>query len=166
MAEPDLATQFTLANADDHVGGKLVTSGWLDIDQDLVNEFGHATYWDTWMHCDAERCAEESPFGGALLHGFHAVSLVSRFMRMSGIAPADSAGSLNYGMDRVRILQPVVIGNGIRLRDHISLLGVERKSAGVVLKTAHEIECEHLSSNVAYVEYLSLWLPPVSAGAQ
>ena len=63
-------------------------------------------------------------------------------------------------MDRVRILKPVVIGDGIRVRDRITLMDVKDKGDGKkLLKTAHGIEVDGLSEIAAYVEYLNLWLP-------
>lgn len=150
----------TLATLADHVGTGIWTSGWIEIDQAMVDEFGRATLWDTWMHCDPERCARESPYGGTLLHGFHAVALVTRFLRESGFEPVDGAYSLNCGTDKVRLLQPVVIGEGVRLRDHIRLLAVQpRRGARYRVKTSHEIECEGMDGAIAYVEYVALWHP-------
>jgi len=63
-------------------------------------------------------------------------------------------------MDKVRILEPVVIGDGIRVRDRIALMDVKDKGDGKrLLKTAHRIEVDGLSEISAYVEYLNLWLP-------
>jgi len=149
---------FLLANAERFIGRELALSDWLEIGQERVDEFGRATYWDVWMHCDPERCARESPYGGTLLHGFHAIALVTKFLRMSGVDPADGAYSLNYGTDKSRVLQPVVVGAGVRLRDRISLLEVTRRDeTRVLLKTGHEIECEGMDGPVAFVEYLNMW---------
>ena len=149
---------FSLGNIEKFVGRELALSDWLAVDQTMVNDFGRVTYWDTWMHCDAQRCERESPYGGALMHGFHAVALVTRFLRMSGIEPVDGSYHLNYGTDKVRILQPVVIGDGIRLRDRIRLLSADTNADGSVrMKTGHEIECDKNEGPVAYVEYIGLW---------
>ena len=102
-------------------------SEWLDIDQMQVNIFGEVTRWPTWMHNDRDRAARESPYGGTIIHGFFLVSLITYFVRAAGIDPVDGKHSLNYGMNKVRILKPTVIGGGIRVRDRIGLMAVEEK---------------------------------------
>ena len=156
MANPDIS----LANVHEYVGQEIGQTDWLDIDQMQVNVFGEVTRWPTWMHNDRDRAARESPYGGTIIHGFFLVSLVTYFVRPGGVNPADGAYSLNYGMDKVRILEPVVIGDGIRVRARIALMDVKDKGDGKrLLKTAHRIEVDGLSKIAAYVEYLNLWLP-------
>ena len=156
MANPDIS----LANVHEYVGQEIGQTDWLDIDQMQVNIFGEVTRWPTWMHNDRDRAARESPYGGTIIHGFFLVSLVTYFVRTDGVDPVDGAYSLNYGMDKVRILEPVVIGDGIRVRDRIALMDVKDKENGKrLLKTAHRIEVDGLSKIAAYVEYLNLWLP-------
>ena len=67
----------------------------------------------------------------------------------SGLRPTDSKFSMNYGLDKVRFLQPVPIGNGFRLRDHISISEVlPRKDGRVLIKTTHDLEVEGLKGTV------------------
>jgi len=151
---------FALANADQFVGQEIALSDWITIDQDQVDRFGAVTRWPTWMHVDPERCAKESPYGGTLVHGFLVVSLLSYFLEASGARPKDGARSLNYGLDKVRVLQPMVTGDGVRLRDRITLLDVTDRGDGKkLLKTAHEIEVEGLEGPAVYAEYLNFWFP-------
>ena len=57
--------------------------------------------------------------------------------------PEDGRNPLNYGLDKVRILQPIIIGDGVRLRSHITLLDAQPKAGGdMLLKTRHDIEAE------------------------
>ena len=150
---------FFLSKAAERVGEKLGVSDWVFIDQIQVNIFGEVTRWRTPGHCDPEY-AKAGPYGGTLLHGFHMVSLMSHFFRDIGLWPEDGTNPLNYGMDKVRVLQPVVIGDGVRLRSHITLLGVTDKDNGeYLLKTSHEVEVEGLSGPALYAEYLSYWFP-------
>ena len=64
-------------------------------------------------------------------------------------------------MDKVRILRPVLIGEGIKLRDRISLLDVQDKGEGCrLVKTGHQIETDdNAEGPAAYIEYLNLWYP-------
>ena len=132
---------FLLANAHTFIGQELAVTDWVFINQMQVNVFGEVTRWNHWMHSDPERCAEESPYGGTLVHGFMMVSLITHFHAIANLRPADAARSLNYGMDKVRVLQPVIVGDGVYLRDRITLLDVQEKGEGKLLfRTANVIE--------------------------
>ncbi len=156
MANADIL----LSNAHEFVGREIGLTDWLDIDQMQVNIFGEVTRWPTWMHNDRDRAARESPYGGTIIHGFFLISLITYFVRIGGIDPADGSTSLNYGMDKARVLQPVVIGDGIRVRDRIGLMKVVDKGDGKRLfTTSHHIEVEGLDGPAAYVEYLNMWFP-------
>mgnify|MGYP001974749015 FL=1 len=156
MAHPDI----TLANAHEYIGQEIGLSEWLDIDQMQVNIFGEVTRWPTWMHNDRDRAARESPYGGTIIHGFFLVSLITYFVRAAGIDPVDGKHSLNYGMNKARILKPTVIGGGIRVRDRIGLMAVEDKDAGSrFFTTSHLIEVAGQDDPAAYVEYLNYWFP-------
>ncbi len=150
---------FLLSDARDRIGEKLGVSDWVFIDQIQVNVFGEVTRWRTPGHCDPEY-ARKGPYGGTLMHGFHMVGLLSHFFKDAGLFPQDGARPLNYGLDKVRVLQPVVIGEGVRLRSHISLLDVTDKGPGeYLLKTCHEVEADGSEGYVLYAEYLTYWFP-------
>jgi len=149
-----------LANVHEYIGKEVAVTDWVALDQMQVNVFGEITRWAKRGHCDAEWAREHSPYGGTLVHGFFMVSLVTHFLELGGLLYRDGRNPLNYGMDKVRILHPVVIGDGVRLRDRISIMTVEDKDAGRrLIKTKHHIEAEGSDRPAAYVEYLNLWTP-------
>ena len=150
---------FLLSSAATRIGEKLGVSDWVFIDQVQVNVFGEVTRWRTPGHCDPEY-ARKTPYGGTLIHGFHMLALLSHFYRSAELSPVDGQNPLNYGLDRVRVLKPVIIGDGVRLRSHISLLAVTPKPSGeFLLKTCHEVEVEGIADRVLYAEYLTYWHP-------
>lgn len=150
---------FLLATAGERIGESLGTSDWVFIDQVQVNVFGEVTRWRTPGHCEPEH-GKKSRYGGTLMHGFHMVALLSHFYRDAGLWPVDGQSPLNYGLDKVRVLKPVVIGDGVRLRSHIKLLEATPKGNGeYLLKTTHEIEVEGVDGHVMYAEYLTYWFP-------
>lgn len=150
---------FLLHTARERIGEPLGISDWVHIDQVQVNVFGEVTRWRTPGHCDPEY-AKTTRYGGTLVHGFHMVALLSHFYRDSGLWPEDARNPLNYGLDRVRVLQPVVVSDGVRLRSHITLLDAQDKGRGEwLLKTSHELEAEGIDGRVLYAEYLTYWFP-------
>ncbi|HBF63071.1 MAG TPA: hypothetical protein DDW59_06520, partial [Gammaproteobacteria bacterium] len=98
-----MTSPFLLANAQQQVGQALGISPWVFIDQVQVNVFAEVTRWRTPGHCDPEH-AKTTSYGGTLLHGFHAIALLSHFYKSSQLWPEDGRNPLNYGLDKVRIL--------------------------------------------------------------
>ncbi|MEM7018919.1 MAG: MaoC/PaaZ C-terminal domain-containing protein [Pseudomonadota bacterium] len=159
MSTAETTRPFLLTEAAERIGEKLGVSDWVFIDQTQVNVFGEVTRWRTPGHCDPEY-AKNGPYGGTIIHGFHMVGLLSHFFKDSGLQPQDGEYPLNYGLDKVRVLKPVVIGDGVKLRSHISLLGATDKGKGeMLLKTCHELEADGVEGRVLYAEYLTYWFP-------
>lgn len=153
-------TEFLLSNAHRFIGQQIALTDWMTIDQDQVDRFGEVTRWTPWMHVDPERCARESPYGGTLVHGFFIVSLITHFMETAGVRPKDGAYSLNYGMDKVRVLRPVITGDGVRIRDRVKLMDVvDRGDGRKLIKTSHEFEVDGQEGPAVYAEYLNFWFP-------
>ncbi len=154
---------FLLSTAEQRIGEKLGVSDWVFIDQVQVNVFGEVTRWRTPGHCEPEY-GKTTRYGGTLMHGFHMMSLLSHFYRDAKLWPEDGAYPLNYGLDKVRVLKPVVIGDGVRLRSHISLMDATPKPRGeYLLKTCHEIEVAGVDGRVLYAEYLTYWFPKAAS---
>jgi acyl dehydratase len=151
-------SHLTLANAHLFLGQEVAVTDWVSIDQLQTNLFGEVTRWRTPAHCDPAWAKAASPWGGTILHGFLAVSLLSHFS--DAIRPADGRHSVNYGLDKVRVLRPVLIGDGVRLRDRIALIAVTDKGEGrKLLKTGHTMEAEGTDTPFLYAEYLNYWYP-------
>ena len=148
---------FTLAGSEGLVGKRLGISPWVFIDQTQVNVFAEVTRWRTLGHCDPEY-ASNTKYGGTLMHGFHVISLLSHFFKSAELWPEDGQDPLNYGIDKVRILKPIIIGDGVRLRSHISLIEVvPKKGSDMLVKTKHEIEVQNIKGFAIYAEYLTYW---------
>ena len=155
MSQRDVT--FTLAGSEGLVGKRLGISPWVFIDQTQVNVFAEVTRWRTPSHCDPGY-ASNTKYGGTLLHGFHVISLLSHFFKSAELWPEDGQDPLNYGVDKVRILKPIIIGDGVRLRSHISLIEVAPKNGNdMLVKTKHEIEVQNIEGFAIYAEYLTYW---------
>ena len=162
---PKFDGEFLLDIAPQFIGQELAVSDWLVIDQKRVSAFAEATFHDHWMHVDRKRSEAESPYGSTLVQGFLISSLVIYFIDQTGLRPSDAAYALNYGYDKVRFLAPVVTGDGVRVRDRITLLDAQfRDDGNCLMKTAHEIELEGQDKLVAYVEWLALWVRQKTSG--
>ena len=84
-----------------------------------------------WIHTDPERAARETPFGGSIAHGFLTLSMASKFsIDTSKMLPGQVMG-INYGLNKVRFLNPVCAGDQIRGR--FVLKSVTKKSDNQLL---------------------------------
>ena len=102
--------RYTLATVSEFVGRGLGVSNWVTVDQDRIDRFAACTGDDQWIHVDVERARRESPFGGTIAHGYLTLSLLATTLREMGVIPPDAASGLNYGLDKVRFIAPVVAG--------------------------------------------------------
>lgn len=110
------------------IGRQVGVSDWITVDQNRINTFADCTDDHQFIHIDPERAARETPFGGAIAHGFLSLSLLSKMAEQAGIALNGAAMGVNYGFDRVRFLHPVAAGK--RVRGAFHLKGVEERAPG------------------------------------
>ena len=104
----------TLDDLASFVGKELGTSSWVDVDQDRISAFAHATDDHQWIHVDPER-AKDGPFGGTIAHGYLTLSLLIP-MWTDILKVGDAHTVLNYGLNKVRFPSPVPTDSKIRAR--------------------------------------------------
>ena len=97
-----------------HLGEEIGTSEWLTVDQDRINQFADATLDHQWIHVDAERAKNESPYKSTIVHGYLTLSLLPYFWNQ--IIKVNNLKMLvNYGMDKMRFGQAVPVGSRLRM---------------------------------------------------
>ncbi|HEX6491946.1 MAG TPA: MaoC family dehydratase [Candidatus Dormibacteraeota bacterium] len=128
-------------------GTHLGQSAWRVIDQDQVNRFADATGDHQWIHVDLERAAA-GPFGGTIAHGFLTLSMlpemVFELLSVGGVRMV-----INYGLNRVRFVNPVRVGS--RVRAGAELTSVEEVKGGLqaLVTVTFEIDGEDKPACVA-----------------
>ena len=94
------------------VGTDLGASEWITIEQDRIDGFADATGDHQWIHVDPVKAAE-GPFGAPIAHGYLTLSLTNQFL--PEIVRVDNVSmGINYGVNKVRFPQPVVVGSKVR----------------------------------------------------
>lgn len=157
-------TDLTFEKMSTMVGEALGTSDWQLVSQDAVNEFANCTGDKQWIHIDVERAKKESPFGGPVAHGYLTLSMLSALAMEIGIVPKGTAAALNYGLDKVRFLTPVLVGSKVRL--HSKLTGFDRKDNGqYLMKTENTMEIEGADKPALIAESLAVLIPGPDAAA-
>ncbi|WP_017590978.1 MaoC family dehydratase [Nocardiopsis potens] len=137
-------------------GEELGRTDWLTITQDRIDAFADATGDHQWIHVDRERAAS-GPFGTTIAHGYLSLSLLAHFgPQVFALEKAPSMG-INYGLNKVRFLQPVTEGS--RVRDAVRLLEAKETGKGLLFTMAHTVEIEGAERPALVAESLSLMVP-------
>jgi len=97
-------------------GQEVGTSGWLTVDQPMIDAFAKTTGDTQWIHTDPERARTESRYGRTIAHGFLTLSLLSRLSREAIEVEGEFGMRINYGLSRVRFPAPVPVESRIRAR--------------------------------------------------
>lgn len=98
------------------VGTEVGVSPWRTVTQTMIDQFADATDDHQFIHCDPERAAAETPFGGTIAHGFLTLSLLSTLAYEALPMLEGATMGINYGFDKLRFLSPVKTGSRVRAR--------------------------------------------------
>jgi acyl dehydratase len=143
----------SIEDAASAVGTELGISDWLQIDQQRVDAFAHATGDHQWIHTDPERARAESPYGAAIAHGFLTLSLIPALSKQCYLVENARMG-INYGLNKVRFIAPVLVGGRVRVRSR--LVDVTRMGEGVAhLTVQHTVELDGSSKPAAIAEMIA-----------
>jgi acyl dehydratase len=122
------------------VGKELGPSAWMIVEQDRIDDFARATGDHQWIHVDVERARNESPFGGTVAHGYLTVSLASVLLPELLVVEKCSQ-VVNYGIDKLRLREPVPADSKLRLSGAIKHVREIRGGAcRVTLSLRWEVE--------------------------
>jgi acyl dehydratase len=122
------------------IGKEIFVSDWTQVTQEQINKFADSTKDHQWIHVDVEKAAK-GPFGKTIAHGFLTLSHLPFFSYQVPLKFEGAKMSINYGLDKVRFINPVV--SGAKIRDRIVLSGLEERPDNRVLMTQiHTIEIE------------------------
>ena len=112
------------------IGSAEGSGEWLTVDQARINAFADVTEDHQFIHVDPEACAQMSPWGVPIAHGFLTLSLLTKLCSSIQQDPKALEGILmgvNYGFEKVRFVNPVKVDSKIRATSVVS--AVEQKDA-------------------------------------
>jgi acyl dehydratase len=130
---------ITLEQALAGVGQEAGVSPWRVVTQQMIDQFADATDDHQFIHCDPERAARETAFGGTIAHGFLTVSLLSAMAYEAVPRLEGSDIGINQGFDTLRFVAPVKTGSRIRTR--FMLAKIKARPSGWV-EVAHDVTIE------------------------
>ncbi|MGN6251961.1 MAG: MaoC family dehydratase [Marmoricola sp.] len=150
-----MRTFSTFEEIEAAAGQEIGTTDWVEITQERVDRFADATGDHQWIHVDVER-AQQGPFGGTIAHGYLTLSLVPWLGAQ--VFTLDTPGpKLNYGLNKVRFPNPVLVGSRVRAR--VSVGSVADVAAGKQLTLGYVIEIEGQDKPACVAETVVLLLP-------
>lgn len=121
------------------VGHETGTSPWREVTQAMIDQFADATDDHQFIHCDPERAARETSFGGTIAHGFLTLSLLSA-MAFETIPPVQGSEiGINQGFETLKFVAPVKTGS--RLRARFVLASARMRPSGWI-EVAHDVTLE------------------------
>ena len=115
---------------------------WFEVTQERINDFADATLDHQFIHVDPERAAQ-TPFGGPIAHGFLTLSLL---VHLSTTIPNDLPKlegllmGVNYGLNKVRFINPVPAGARIRATAEVSDVTLKGNAVDQIRTMTVEIE--------------------------
>ncbi|WP_040806779.1 MaoC family dehydratase [Nocardia concava] len=136
------------------VGTELGVSDWITVDQKRIDTFADATDDHQWIHVDAARAAA-GPYGRTIAHGFLTLSLV---VPMTAQVMTVSAASMaiNYGLNKVRFINPVLVDS--RIRGRFTLDAITDIPGGVQAVRTVTIEIEGQDKPACVAESIARYL--------
>ncbi len=135
-------------------GKESATGDWMEVNQELINQFADVTLDHQFIHVDPER-AKQTPFGTTIAHGFLTLSLLTHLGASANPEdpdPARFAGMMmgvNYGFEKVRFISPVKVGSRIRVHSLLSKVELKGNSVQQTRTMTVEIEGEERPALVA-----------------
>ena len=120
-----------------YVGKELGVSEYHKVTQDQINMFAEATLDHQWIHVDPERAKQESPYGTTIAHGYLNLSILP-FLWSQVIEVNNIKMLVNYGIEKLKFSQPVLVDSEVRIRAKLNSLkdlrGVSKAEINVILE--------------------------------
>jgi acyl dehydratase len=134
------------------IGREAGVSPWVEVTQELIDQFAAVSGDHQWIHVDVERARRESPFQTTIAHGFLTVALLSRMVTEAVNLEVKSKLRVNYGFNRLRFPAPVPAGS--RVRAHLTPNAVKDVEGGVEIAWGVLVEIENHTKPALAAEWL------------
>lgn len=134
------------------IGTETKATDWFQIDQDRINAFADCTLDHQFIHVDPAAAAK-SPFGSTIAHGFLSLSMLSYFAEQLEVVMEGVKMGVNYGLDKVRFINPVKVDQRVRARAKV-LDVIEKKPGQFQLKLEVTVDIEGQEKPALIAEWL------------
>lgn len=135
------------------IGASEGAGQWFLVDQKRIDDFAEVSEDRQFIHVDPEACAQLSPWGVPIAHGFLTLSLLTVLCSTVAQDPKALEGivmGVNYGFDKVRFINPVKVGSRVRAQSAVSAVELKDPNTLQVTRTVTvEIDGESKPALVA-----------------
>jgi acyl dehydratase len=125
------------AEFEQYIGKELGISDYHKITQEQINKFAEATLDFQWIHLDTERASRESPYKATIAHGYLNLAVLP-YLWDQIIEVNNIKMLVNYGIEKLRFNQPVLVDSEVRVRAKlasiVNLRGIAKASVDVSLE--------------------------------
>lgn len=119
------------------VGKEIGVSDYIKITQKQINKFADATDDHQWIHTNPERAKIESPFNNIIAHGYLTLSILPVLWQQI-VEVKNVKLMVNYGIEKLRFNQPVIVNSRVRIRislkSLVDLRGITKAQMNCVLE--------------------------------
>jgi acyl dehydratase len=137
-----------------YLGKEIGVTEWISVSQERIDAFAGCTEDRQWIHLDKIK-AKWGPFGTTIAHSFLILSLLPYFNLHNSVLPAGIKMMINYGLNRVRFINPVLVDSKIRNRTVLKDI-TEKPSGGYLLTLENTVEIEGHEKPAMVAELLAL----------
>lgn len=138
-----------------YVGKEIGVSDYVELSQERICQFADATLDHQWIHVDPEKAKNESPFGCTIAHGYLTLSMLP-YMWTQIIEVNNLERMMNYGMEKMRFSQPVLVGQHICMRTYLNEVANLRGAIKASIRFVIEIQetgKKALEGNATFIYY-------------
>lgn len=125
------------ADFEQYIGKVIGSSDYLKVTQEMINMFADATLDHQWIHVNEERCKTDSPFKSTIAHGYLTMSLLP-YLWEQIVDVRNSKLTVNYGIEKLKFGQAVVVGSEVRVTTKlvslVNLRGTTKAEINAVLE--------------------------------
>jgi acyl dehydratase len=137
-----------------YLGKEIGVTEWMTVTQERIDAFAESTEDRQWIHTDKNK-AKLGPFRTTIAHSFLTLSLLPYFNLHNTVLPAGIKMMVNYGLNRVRFINPVLVDSKIRNRAVLKDI-TEKPSGGYLLILENTVEIEGQEKPAMVAELLAL----------
>jgi len=136
-----------------YVGKELGVSDYITISQNQINLFADATMDHQWIHVDTERTKTESPYKTTIAHGYLNLSVLP-YLWDQIVEVNNSKLTVNYGIEKLRFNQPVLVDSQVRIRASLKSLINLRGTSKAEIQVSMEIKDNKKTAMDALIVFL------------
>jgi acyl dehydratase len=136
-----------------YVGKELGVSEYITISQNQINLFADATMDHQWIHVDTERTKTESPYKTTIAHGYLNLSVLP-YLWDQIVEVNNSKLTVNYGIEKLRFNQPVLVDSQVRIRASLKSLINLRGTSKAEIQVSMEIKDNKKTAMDALIVFL------------